>query len=195
MKMHRSKFIAGIATVAICLAAYQAWRCSQLRREIVTLKQEEAIAAGQIQQISRERDESASKMSALIHDNEYLNRNNLELQKLRNEVARFRNNSTHSGEKLASTKANEASKDGETPPDESEFTEEQKTALRDWREKIMTGNSVNDLDRLQDSLNRWNELFEDPATLEMKPVFKSLKIYLAQRIADLRQEQREILPR
>ncbi|MDB6038801.1 MAG: hypothetical protein JWM99_2642, partial [Verrucomicrobiales bacterium] len=67
MERHRMKFMMVIATAAIGLIAYLAWRWAKLRSEIVTLKREIAIAAEQIQQVSRERDESTSKMKVACH--------------------------------------------------------------------------------------------------------------------------------
>ena len=58
-------------------------------------------------------------------------------------------------------------------------------SLADWTTKLKTGNSVADLARLKDSLERWDELFMKPAPEDQKPVFAILKERLKERIAEL----------
>jgi hypothetical protein len=68
---------------------------------------------------------------------------------------------------------------------EADLNEEQRKSLAQWTSKLMTGNSIADLARLKDSLERWDELFMNPAPAEQKPVFAILKERLKERIAEL----------
>ena len=74
------------ATVAVLagVGIYEARQVSRLREEIQSLQQQQA------EQLSRERDESTSKLAGLGEENERLNRNTAELLKLRAEAARLR---------------------------------------------------------------------------------------------------------
>ena len=68
---------------------------------------------------------------------------------------------------------------------ETDLDEEQRKALKQWTDGLNTGNSAVDLDRLKDSLQRWDELFMNPAPPKMKPVFAILKERLKDRIVEL----------
>jgi len=46
---------------------------------------------------------------------------------------------------------------------EADLNEKQRRTLEDWTRGLKTGNSVADIDRLKDSLKRWDELFIKPA--------------------------------
>ncbi len=72
-------------------------------------------------------------------------------------------------------------------PEES-FNEEQRKEFDRWAQGIQTRNSVADIDRLKDSLKRWDELFMNPASPEMKPVFAALKERAKERLAELEKE-------
>ena len=67
--------------------------------------------------------------------------------------------------------------------EEAALNDEQRKMLEEWTSNLMTRNSVADIDRLKDSLVRWDELFMDPAEPEMKPVFAILKERVRERIA------------
>jgi hypothetical protein len=68
---------------------------------------------------------------------------------------------------------------------EVDLNEAQRQSLAEWTARLTTGNSVSDIDRLKDSLNRYDELFMKPAPEEQKPVFSVLKEKLKERIAEL----------
>ncbi len=71
---------------------------------------------------------------------------------------------------------------------ETDLTERQRKALKEWALAIKIKNSVADIDRLKDSLNRWDELFMNPAAPDMKPVFAILKGRVEARLAELEAE-------
>ena len=68
---------------------------------------------------------------------------------------------------------------------ETDLDDEQRQALKQWTDGLNTGNSAADLDRLKKSLQRWDELFTNPAPPKLKPVFAILKERLKERIVEL----------
>jgi RNA polymerase sigma factor (sigma-70 family) len=93
------------ATIAILAGAgiYEARQALNLREQNKTLQQQQAPLAGQIQQLQRERDELANRLSALADGFEKEKGGSLELLKLRAEVTRLRGDS----QELAKLKASE----------------------------------------------------------------------------------------
>jgi len=76
-----------------------------------------------------------------------------------------------------------------TPPrTEPHLNENQRKVLDEWTHGIKTRNSVADIERLKDSLARWDELFTNPSPPEMKPVFAILKERVKERLAELEAE-------
>lgn len=71
---------------------------------------------------------------------------------------------------------------------EEGLNEKQRKEFDRWAQGIQTRNSVADIDRLKDSLKRWDELFMNPASPEMKPVFAALKERVKERLAELEKE-------
>ena len=60
-----------------------------------------------------------------------------------------------------------------------------------WRKlaaKVKTGNPVAGIERLEDSLERWDELFIQPAPPDMKPVFTILRGRVRERLEELEVE-------
>jgi RNA polymerase sigma factor (sigma-70 family) len=87
-----------IVTVTIAVLAgagiYEARQASQLRDQVQTLQQQRAPLSEQVERLDRKRDEAMRQLAALRDDNERLNRNTVELAKLRGEVAMLRQNPT-----------------------------------------------------------------------------------------------------
>ena len=79
-------------TVAVLAGAglYEARQAASTRAEVRTLQQQQGPLTEQIQQLQRERDETARQLASLREDNERLNRDTGELRKLRGEVPRLR---------------------------------------------------------------------------------------------------------
>lgn len=75
-------------TIAVGAGLYEAREIAQLRRQVRTIKQQ-APTANEIQQLRRERDEAVSQVAALRADAERLRAAELELPRLRGEVARL----------------------------------------------------------------------------------------------------------
>ena len=71
---------------------------------------------------------------------------------------------------------------------EAQLTAEQQAHLQELSLKVKTGNSVADINRLKDSLSRWDELFITPAPAELKPVYAILKERVRERLAELELE-------
>lgn len=71
---------------------------------------------------------------------------------------------------------------------EADLNEDQRKALQQWTSNLKTGNSVADIDRLRDSLKRWDELMMNTAPPEMKPVFAILEERVRERIVELEAE-------
>jgi RNA polymerase sigma factor (sigma-70 family) len=91
------------ATVAVALGAgvYEAHLSTQLHQQVRTLQQQQAPLAGQIQQLQRERDELANRLSASANDS--AKGSSAELLALRAEVTRLRRDS----QELAELKTND----------------------------------------------------------------------------------------
>ena len=109
-----------------------------------------------------------------------------ELLRLRGEMGVLRR-------QLAQTLQQAPKEQAEHPPSaheadtwtEADLNERQRQSLAEWTARLKTGNSVTDIGRLKDSLNRYDELFMKPAPDEQKPVFAVLKEKLKERIAEL----------
>jgi RNA polymerase sigma factor (sigma-70 family) len=84
MTILQKTLITAAIVAAVGTVIYEAQRASRLRDEIQSLQRLQA------EQLSRERDEAASKLAGLREENERLNRNTAELLKLRAETARLR---------------------------------------------------------------------------------------------------------
>jgi RNA polymerase sigma factor (sigma-70 family) len=82
-----------VTTVVAALAGaglYEARQAAQLRDQVQTLQQQQALLSEQLQQSQREREVATRQLAALRDDNERLNRNTSELPKLRGELAALR---------------------------------------------------------------------------------------------------------
>jgi hypothetical protein len=77
--------------VAVGTGIYQAHQATNARAEVRTLQQQQSPLTGQIQQLQRERDETARQLASLREDNERLNRDTGELLRLRGEIGQLRN--------------------------------------------------------------------------------------------------------
>ena len=75
---------------AVGTGIYEARQASILRSQVQTLQQGQTSPSEEIQQLARERDDTARKLAALRDENERLNRNTAELLKLRGEVGQLR---------------------------------------------------------------------------------------------------------
>ncbi len=92
------KTILGVTlAVAVGTGLYEAHRASISRAQLRTLQQQQRPLAEQIEQLTRDRDQAASRLAALQHelarlrgDNDRLRRDAAELVRLRGEVARLR---------------------------------------------------------------------------------------------------------
>jgi RNA polymerase sigma factor (sigma-70 family) len=81
--------VAAVLITAVGTGIYQAHQASTLRSQLATLQQP-APLDGQIQQLTRDLKDATNHLAALREDNERLNRDNLELVKLRGEVTQLR---------------------------------------------------------------------------------------------------------
>jgi cell division protein FtsB len=178
MTAMKRRFVAATVTIALGVGVHQAWRASVLRNQVQLLQQQAAAHAEQFRQLARDREETASQLARLRQDNERLNRNTAELLKLRAEVVQLKNLPADATSQTQS-------------PEEANLKEEQRSKLKEMSENVRTRNSIADLGRLKDSLERWDELFVTPAPAEWKPVFVVLKQRVQARVAELEQEKSE----
>ena len=83
-----------VITAALAVAAgtgiYEARQAGQLREQNLALQQQQTPLAGQIQQLQRERDVATNRLADLQDEMAKAKNNNLELLKLRNEIAMLR---------------------------------------------------------------------------------------------------------
>lgn len=86
----QKSLIAATLVVAVGTGIYEARQASTARDRADLLHQQQATLNEQIQQLTRERDEAARKLTASPADAERLNRSTEELRKLRGEVTRLR---------------------------------------------------------------------------------------------------------
>ena len=88
---------------AVGAGVYEARQASMLRSQVQTVQQQQAPLAEQIQQLQRERDDMTKRLAELQAENEQLksNQNTAELLKLRDEVARLRNEANDPTDALA----------------------------------------------------------------------------------------------
>ncbi len=86
MTMIHKFLITGMAAVAIGTGIYAVHLQSQIR----SLQQQQTSLAAQVEQLSRERDDTKNQLAALQQENQQLNANEMELLKLRGEVTRLR---------------------------------------------------------------------------------------------------------
>ena len=82
--------IATALVAAVGTGVYEARQASRLRDQVQTLQQQQAPLAGEIEQLTRDRDDMTVKVAALRDENDRLNSNTAELLKLRGEVSRLR---------------------------------------------------------------------------------------------------------
>jgi RNA polymerase sigma factor (sigma-70 family) len=101
------------ATVAVLAGAgiYEAHQASQLREQNGTLQQQQATLVEQIQQLHRERDDATNEVTSLAGELTKFKANDLELAKLRNEVAVLRRNLTAGATRAQAIAAAEAARD------------------------------------------------------------------------------------
>ena len=83
--------VAAALAAAVGTGVYEAHRASTFQRQAGALQQQQAALAGQIQQLTQERDEANSKLAAQADDYQRLGRNevqaNAEILRLRNQVS------------------------------------------------------------------------------------------------------------
>ncbi|MBL9174204.1 MAG: hypothetical protein JNL10_11760 [Verrucomicrobiales bacterium] len=109
-----------------------------------------------------------------------------ELLRLRGEIAALRRHSPNPVRAgPGGVTAEVATQAEDTVPLEADLNEEQAKLLQTITEEMVSTTDSKDLDRLRDSLNRWDELVLESAPVEMKPVFEILKGRVKERIRDL----------
>lgn len=178
-----------IVALAIGAGIHQAWRATSLQKRVQILQRAAANHAEQLRQSTQARDEAAHQLAGLRQEIKRLSATASEVLKLRAEVAELK------GNQPTNTKANDQVEEPEPVaadpieiPEAANLNAQQLKLLHEMSEKVITGNSVADLGRLKDSLERWDELFITPAPPEMKPVFAILKLRVQERVAELEQQ-------
>jgi len=83
-------FIGATLAAAVGTGIYEALQAATLRSQVQMFQQRQKPLTEQIQQLTREREDTKRQLAALRDENERLNRNTAELLKLRGEVGRLR---------------------------------------------------------------------------------------------------------
>jgi hypothetical protein len=175
--------VAGLAALVV-VSIYQ-------RARIKSLAAETAILQQQLQQQASLRKNSAAETEPKEADGSNLAASlpedqSRELLRLRGEVGVLRRQLAEVLDQPAKGQPKQRLLGEQTGTfAEADLNDEQRKSLADWTSKLQTGNSVADLARLQDSLERWDELFMNRIPAEQKPVFAILKERVKERIAEL----------
>jgi predicted RNase H-like nuclease (RuvC/YqgF family) len=82
--------LAGVYVATVGVGFYEARHAAQLRHEVQMLQQQQAPLAGQVEQLTRERDGATNKLAVMRDENERLNGNTVEVLKLRGMVSTLR---------------------------------------------------------------------------------------------------------
>lgn len=182
--------LVGVTLVGVLwVAIQQTWRASRQEGEIDSLRRQETLLSDQLGRLTHERDEAKRELASIRAEKERQSANFEELLRLRSEIAEFRrrppplSQAAHSMEVVGDGSPRQADL-----PDEASLTPLQRIALEHYADKVKTGNSVADIDRLKDSLKRWEELFVEPSPPEMKAVLGLLKRKAQERLAELEVE-------
>jgi len=93
MSTLQKTMIVGTLAAGLGTGIYEARRASHLQGNLQVLEQQRAVLNAQVQQLSRERDDVASRLATAQKANDSLRKDTLELPKLRAEVARLRSDS------------------------------------------------------------------------------------------------------
>jgi type II secretory pathway pseudopilin PulG len=111
MTVTQKVLVTAILAAAIGTGIYKTTQASKARAEVQSLKQQQALLADQLEQMTREHDEAARQLASVPSDNDRLNRTTAELLKLRGEVTRLRNDVRVSTQgKIADTATDAAAK-------------------------------------------------------------------------------------
>ena len=133
---------------------------------------------------------ATNRVVFLADANERLQADVAQIPKLRAEVTRLNqivSNQKNSGGMKDAIRENGAATQVEISP-EAALDDEQKRFLAEQTGLIWTKNSVADLDRLKDSLARWDELFTNAFPAKMGPVLPMLKQRVSERVLALEKE-------
>jgi hypothetical protein len=106
-----------------------------------------------------------------------------ELLRLRGEVGRLNRIIQEQPKTVGGKKRNVAT--SEAVQSALSADEEQEKFLADWTDAIKTKNSVADIERLKDTLARWDELSTNMFPAKMAPVGPILKQRVIERVAEL----------
>ena len=103
MTTMQKTLIAAALTVAVGAGIFETHRASVLREEAKTLRQQQTLAAQQIQRLESERDDALRQLASLRASNERLSLNSAELLKLRGQVGMLRQELADAKQRLEST--------------------------------------------------------------------------------------------
>jgi cell division protein FtsB len=163
--------------------AYQAHQNSVLRRQIEAIQQQQAPLAEHNQFLETE---LSNLTNQLADANQRFQRDTTDLLRLRAENARLK---SIGGQKamVSQTVVQETVATEAASPDAS-LNEEEKHYLQEMAVNIKTKNSAADIDRLRDTLARWDELVTTIVPPKMAAVIPALKQLVAERVTELEKE-------
>jgi hypothetical protein len=173
----------------LVVLVYELHQQSVLRNKIESLEKRQASLSEQAAGLQFERDDATNRLGMLGEENKRLQLNASEILKLRAEVTRLNGSMRQEkgsgrGEALWSATRTDPSSD-------ESFDDRQKKFLAQVTEGIKTKNSVADLDRLKDTLARWDELVPSMFPSNMNAVLPILKERVRERIAELEEEKQK----
>jgi RNA polymerase sigma factor (sigma-70 family) len=101
--------VIGVLAAAVGAGIYEARQTANARTELQTLQQQQTQLTGQIEQLRNERDDATNRLTLLADEVSRLDRNNVELLKLRGEVGLLRQQLAKSSPAIAATQLTTAS--------------------------------------------------------------------------------------
>jgi hypothetical protein len=173
------------------LVVYEAYQNAVLRNQNAALRQGSEASVEHLEALQVEHENTTNMLARVSEENRRLQRDSAELLRLRDEVTRLHNTMQQMQPGGPGTLEPVARSEASAL---ASLDEEQKKLLQEMTHGLQTGNSVSDINRLKDSLSRWDELFMDPSPEKNKPVLAILKGRVKTRIAQLEEERQQSSP-
>ena len=186
MRGAQKVLIAMALAALVGIVAYQARQNLHLRQQIERLQQQQEPLAEQNRYLENQ---LTNITNQLADANQRFQHDTTDLLRLRAENARLKSTSGQPTRALDQTLTQERiAADADASVPEASLNEEQKRYLAEMAVNIKTKNSVADLNRLRDTLARWDTLITTMVPPEMAAVIPALKQLVVERVAELEKE-------
>lgn len=192
------------AAAIVALLVFQTRQKTRLQDQIEALLVKAEGLAESLEHARREHLETTNRLATLERTGK-AERDSLEIASLRAEVAKLtklleatkqQRLATHTRDLGSERNASEAeTPTPENPPvpavplTEEQLSGSQRIALNQLTKEVNRGNSIDDIDRLKDSLARWDELYVKDAPEDVKPVFLLLEGKVRERLEVLERKR------